>query len=123
MQHDPRALLWDIGHAADVVAEFIRGKEIEDYRGDLLLRSAVERQLTILGEAVVQLSKLAPAIAEQIPERSSVVAFRNLLIHGYAAVVDEIVWGVLRSDLPVLRDRVAHLLEELDASAPNVPAR
>jgi uncharacterized protein with HEPN domain len=115
MQREPAALLWDIGHAADTIAEFIRGKKLEDYRGDLLFRSAVERQLTILGEAVVQLSKLAPALAERIPEHSSVIAFRNLLVHGYAAVVDELVWGVLQRDLPALRARVAQLLEELDA--------
>ena len=109
-----RALLWDICHAADAVAEFTRGKTLEDYRGDPLLRSAVERQLTILGEAVVQISKLTPELAERIPEHGGVIAFRNLLIHGYATVVNELVWGVLSRDLPALRARVAQLLEELD---------
>jgi uncharacterized protein with HEPN domain len=53
-------------------------------------------------------------LAAQIPERGSIIAFRNLLIHGYAVVVDEIVWGVLEDDLPALRARAAELIEELD---------
>jgi len=48
MLHEPRALLWDLCRAADVVADFTRGKDIEDYKHDRLLRSAVERQLTIV---------------------------------------------------------------------------
>jgi uncharacterized protein with HEPN domain len=117
MQRDPRALLWDICRAGDAVANFTRGKMLGDYKEDQLLRSAVERQLTILGEALAQLAKLSPKLAERIPERGSVVAFRNVLVHGYAAVVDELVWGTVTDDLPVLRARVAQLLEELDARA------
>jgi uncharacterized protein with HEPN domain len=113
MQREPHVLLWDICHAADAVAAFTHGKRIEDYKEDPFLRSAVERQLIILGEAVVQLSKLTPEVAERIPERGSIIAFRNLLIHGYAVVVDEIVWGVLEDDLPGLRSRAAELIEEL----------
>jgi uncharacterized protein with HEPN domain len=101
-----------------------RGKGLADYQSDPILRSAVERQLTVLGEAVVQLSKLSPVLAERIPERGSIVAFRNLLVHSYATVVDEIVWGVLQRDLPVLRDCVARMIDELDArsESPNDPS-
>ena len=113
MQREAHVLLWDICHAADAVAAFTRGKGLADYKQDSFLRSAVERQLIILGEAVVQLSKLTPQITERIPERGSIVAFRNLLIHGYAAVVDEIVWEVIVDDLPVLRASAARLIEEL----------
>lgn len=113
MQREPLALLWDIRHAAEAVAAFIRGKRLQDYREDSYLRSAVERQLIILGEAVAQLSKLSTTLVERIPEHGSIIAFRNLLIHGYAAVVDEIVWEVLEEDLPTLRDCVAQLIEEL----------
>ncbi|HLX09188.1 MAG TPA: HepT-like ribonuclease domain-containing protein [Thermoanaerobaculia bacterium] len=51
-------------------------------------------------EPHVQLSKLTPVLAARIPECGSIIAFRNLLIHGYAAVVDEIVWQVVEDDLP-----------------------
>lgn len=113
MQREPHVLLWDICHAADAVAAFTRGKALADYKENLFLRSAVERQLIILGEAVVQLSKLTPELADRIPERGAIISFRNLLIHGYAAVVDEIVWEVVENDLPALRSSAARLIEEL----------
>ncbi|HVT17797.1 MAG TPA: HepT-like ribonuclease domain-containing protein [Thermoanaerobaculia bacterium] len=69
----------------------------------------------ILGEAVVQLSKVSPDLAQRIPQQRGIIDFRNLLIHGYAAVVDELVWGILQEDVPALRARVAQLLEDLDA--------
>jgi uncharacterized protein with HEPN domain len=78
MQREPHVLLWEICHAADAVAVFTRGKGLEDYKEDSFLRSAVERQLIIVGEAIVQLSKLTPEFADRIPERGSIIAFRNL---------------------------------------------
>jgi uncharacterized protein with HEPN domain len=62
------ALLWDVCRAADAVADFTRSKTIEDYKADRLLRSAVERQLRIVGEAVAQLSRLKTELAQRIPD-------------------------------------------------------
>jgi uncharacterized protein with HEPN domain len=107
MPRDPRALLWDAHDAAEAVAAFIRDRSVEDYRADRMLRSAVERQCEVLGEALNRLSRLAPEIAARIPGLSQAVAFRNLLIHGYA-----VVWRIAREDLPVLSRHLAALLAE-----------
>ena len=55
-------------------------------------------EFEILGEALNQLSHVDPDIAEEIPELPRIVAFRNILIHGYASVDDRLVWAVF--DLP-----------------------
>jgi len=52
MQRDPRAYLWDAREAAAAILEFVEGKTFEDYARDRLLRSAVERQFEIIGEAL-----------------------------------------------------------------------
>jgi len=70
MQREPHVLLWDICHAADAVAAFTRGKDLEDYKEDSFLRSAVERQLIILGEAVVQLSTFHGGEAVYVVDRA-----------------------------------------------------
>ncbi|MGI8841120.1 MAG: HepT-like ribonuclease domain-containing protein [Caulobacteraceae bacterium] len=49
------------------------------------------------------MAKAAPAIAARVPDLSGAVALRNTLIHGYASVVDEMVWGITQEDLPSLR--------------------
>ena len=40
-----------------------------------------------------------------------IINFRNILVHGYATVSDEVVWGVLEQNLPTLRQKVAALLK------------
>jgi len=79
MQRDPRVFLWDAHFAAEAILEFVAGKTVADYRSDRLLRSAVERQFEIIGEALNQLCKIEPAWAERIPDLPQIVAFRNLL--------------------------------------------
>ena len=111
MRREPRAYLWDVREAADAILEFTSGLQLDDYLTDRMLRSAVERQFEIIGEALNQLSKVAPEIGVKIPDLPQIVAFRNLLIHGYAAVDHPTVWETLQSQVPALRDCVAELLD------------
>ncbi len=107
MQRDPRAYLWDARRAGALVVEFVAERSWADYEADALLRSAVERQFEILGEALSQLGRRAPHLAAGVPDLPRIVAFRNLLIHGYAAIDDRLVWEVAT-------ERTAPLLAVLD---------
>lgn len=93
------------------MTQFIAGKSF-DYEQDVMLRAAVERQFEIIGEALAQLAKLDRMVAERISEHSRVIAFRNILIHGYADVDDLLVWDIVQTKLPVLRREVEALLKE-----------
>jgi uncharacterized protein with HEPN domain len=86
MHADTRKLLWDAKQAADRIARFTTGKTFADYEVDEYLRSAVERQFEIVGEALGHLGRIDSATAATIPELRRIVAFRNVLIHGYATV-------------------------------------
>jgi uncharacterized protein with HEPN domain len=77
-----------------------------------MLRSAVERQFEIVGEALNKLTKVDPQTAAHIPDLRRVVAFRNILAHGYAVVDDEIVWQLATQRLPGLAEVVANLSAE-----------
>ncbi len=76
------------------------------------MRSGVERQLAIIGEALSQLRRIDPTIAGAIPELSRVVGFRNVLIHAYASVDSRIVWGIIEVDLDPLRRSLDALLAQ-----------
>jgi uncharacterized protein with HEPN domain len=113
MQHDPRAWLWNVRLAADSIAAFVEGRNFAEYAADLMLRSAVERQFEIAGEALSRLSREAPDIAAQLPELRGAVAMRNALIHGYREVDNATVWQTIQADLPALRSQIAALLAKL----------
>ena len=86
MQPRSAALLWDLVTAAKRIQSFIAGKTWEDYGSDLLLRSGVERQFEIAGEAMSVLRNLDPEPANRVPNIHKNVGMRNILIHGYAEV-------------------------------------
>ena len=110
MHPDSGKLLWDAQQAAKRVARFAAGKSFAEYCADDYLRSAVERQFEIIGEALNQLSRLDAATAATIEDLPRIVAFRNVLIHGYASVDNRIVWGVVEGSLDSLLAALDRLL-------------
>jgi len=110
LRHDPKSLLWDARDAATAIADMTAGKSFADFDSDIVLRSAVERQFEILGEALGQLARLDPMLAARIPDLRQIVAFRNVLIHGYALIDRARVWRAVQDDLPGLRATVDDLL-------------
>jgi uncharacterized protein with HEPN domain len=112
MRLESKKYLFDIKQAAGLLVEFTRAKSFENYQQDPMLRSAVERQFEVIGEALSQLAKVDHETAERISEYRRIIAFRNILIHGYAQIDHRLVWGVLDSKLPTLSQEVEKLLQE-----------
>ena len=112
MRLETRKYLSDIQQAAGRVQRFTSGKTLADYQGDDLLRSAVERQFEIVGEAMNKLAGIDEGTARRITNFQRIIAFRNILIHGYADVDDNLVWNVVETYLPQLVREINALLEE-----------
>jgi uncharacterized protein with HEPN domain len=110
MRVEAKKYLFDIVHAAASAISFTAGKTFTEYESDAMLRSAVERQLEIVGEALAQLARVDPATASSVSEYRRIIAFRNILIHGYAEIDQRIVWDVLNTKLPVVRSEAEALL-------------
>ena len=110
MKRDPKCLLWDASDAADAIAGMAAGKVFADFDRDIVLRSAIERQFEIVGEALSQLSRLDAPLAARVPNLREIVAFRNILIHGYAVIDRARAWQVVQEDLPQLRAALRDLL-------------
>lgn len=77
-----------------------------------MLRSAVERQFEIIGEATGRLRAKDPERFAKIDEAPRIVGFRNALIHGYDSVSNEITWRIITDKLPVLVRQVTQMLAE-----------
>ena len=113
MEERAHGLSWNAHRALSRVNDFILGRTFDQYLNDLLLRSAVERQLRIAGEALARLREIDPATAGQITNLASVVGFRNILAHGYATVSDEVVWTVATIHAPELARKLHALIPDI----------
>ena len=117
MQRDPRAFLNDILEAAASIQEATAAIDEIGYRKTRLIRSAVEREFIIIGEALKVIAQRNPELFASIPEGRQIIDFRNLLTHEYLNVSDAIVWGAIQTDLPTLIDHCTRLLRHLDATS------
>lgn len=105
-------LLEDIRDAADFVLEVTASQSLESYCENRLLRQAVERNFEIIGEALKRLVRLDAQTATCVGEIPRIVAFRNILRHGYDVLDHEVVWNVIQNDLPPLLQRATRLLQQ-----------
>ena len=112
MRLESRKYLDDMQRAANVLREFTAGRSFDQYRNDAMLRAAVERQFEIVGEAMARLARVDEAVAARISGYRRIIAFRNVLIHGYADVDDRLVWDVVETSLPTLVEEINTLANE-----------
>ena len=112
MELRTKKLLYDIARAAGAIMEFTEGKTLDDYRSDLMLRSAVERQFEIIGEAAARLARFDKATAERISGCRKIIGFRNIVAHAYHDLDDSQAWACVRENVPTLRREANGLLGE-----------
>ncbi len=98
--------------ALERVPRFLSGRSMSAYLADELCQSAVERQLEVAGDALGQLRKLDPELFERIPEGPLIVAFRNVLAHGYATLDHRRVYDAANSKVAALTAVIRKLLGE-----------
>ncbi|MDO4259151.1 MAG: DUF86 domain-containing protein [Actinomycetaceae bacterium] len=109
------AHLWDALRSATATQGFISEVSLDDYHNDLLLRSAVERQLEILGESLNRLRRDDPTTAARVPGLHAIIGMRNVLAHQYGTVDNTTVWQNATQNLPPLVTVLTTLLQEYDA--------
>ena len=113
MARDPRAFLWDMVDAAQHARRFVAGLSLAEYLANDMLRSAVERQMQNLGEALAQLAKIDPPLAARVRGHAQIIGFRNVLVHGYVTLHHARVWDAVQVDLPSLQENLKALLSDL----------
>ncbi len=107
------AWLLDMLTAAQAVQSFVAGRTFEQYTVDLLFRSAVERQVEIIGEAARGLSEAFKDAHPEIPWRP-IMAQRHRLAHEYGEIDDALIWNVATVHVP-------RLIEQIEPLTPRPP--
>lgn len=114
MQRKTPKLLEDIRQAAEAIQNWTGPRSLDDYRHDPMLRAAVERNFEIVGEAINRLARLDADSAAQLGPYEQIIAFRNVLIHGYDIIEHTQVWRVINNDLPNLIANADRLLRQAE---------
>ena len=95
-------LLTDILQAIELIESFVKDFDsFELYCSDAKTKSAVERQLGIIGEAVNLFQKLPPT--SPLDSAGQIISLRNRIIHAYDAVDNNIIWAIVKRHLPGLK--------------------
>jgi uncharacterized protein with HEPN domain len=110
MPRSTAAHLADVVDACDSISEVLAGVDLETYIARRPIRSAVEREFVIIGEAVSALTRHAPEVAAGISHARLIVGFRNQVVHEYSTIDDEAVYSIARHDVSVLRGECVALL-------------
>ena len=113
MPRDARAYLADVIEACDAIANAVHGLDLAGYESSRLVRSSVEREFIIIGEAVSALSRVAPDVFASITRARRIVDFRNQLTHEYPTVI-----GVAK----MCNWTLTHLSVPAALRTPHVPA-
>ena len=110
MDERSKKFLTDILVSIEAIDSYLQGKrDFNFYLQNKMVRRSVEREIEIIGEATNRLLKLNPDI--KITCGNKIVDQRNLIIHAYDAVNNEMIWAVVTKHLPVLKKEVEQLLE------------
>ena len=110
---NPQKYLYDIVDCCKFILEMTKDKTVDDYKNDRIFRSALERELQIVGEAMLQLDNLNPEISERIAEHRNIIGFRHVLVHGYANLDPDTVWNVVETKVSILLEQAKAQLKLL----------
>lgn len=103
--------LSDVLNAIKEIEFFLEGRprEYETFCNDLLFRRGVERNIEIMGEAMNQALKINPDLP--ITAARKVVDTRNLVIHAYDSLREDILWAIVVRHMPLLKEEVEAILD------------
>ena len=112
MDNSIKAWLYDILSSIHEIDSYFAGvpMDFKVYQNDLKTKRAVERNIEIIGEAMSRILQADAGIS--LSNSRKIVDTRNRINHGYDSVSDEIVWGIIVTHLPKLRNEIEQLIVE-----------
>ena len=111
-ERDIPSLLQDILDAIGSIRAFTERMTFEHYQSDLKTRHAVERNFSIIGEAVARIDKPFRDLHSSIDWRQ-VKDFRNIIVHDYFGIDDAIVWDIIEMDLSSLEKDIRVIIDSI----------
>ncbi len=109
MNKDPQIFLKHILESIEWIEKDTKGMSKEEFLKNVPIQDAVVRRIEIIGEAIRNLS---PELKKENKDVSwqDIMDMRNKIIHEYFGVDLELIWEVVKKDIPMLKDQVNEIL-------------
>jgi len=105
MTEKEKKFLSDIINSIGLIENFTKEiNSFDEYSKDIKTKSAVERQLGIIGEAINKFIK--ESNTNELTNASQIISLRNRLVHSYDSVDDSIIWSILIRHLRPLKEEI-----------------
>lgn len=103
----------DIVDAMEKADILLRGVTYDQFESDFRINFAVVRALEIVGEAT---KRLPMTLRDQYPNIpwKQMAGMRDRIIHGYDTVDLEIVWDVVKQDIPKIKPQIQQVLRDYE---------
>ncbi len=111
MKRESRDYIEDIVSAVDEIADFTKGMTWEEFRQDKKTINAVVRSLEVIGEASKRISQDIKTRYPDVPWKY-MAGMRDKLIHEYFGIDLDIIWAVIRQEIPAVEPIIRQLLKE-----------
>jgi uncharacterized protein with HEPN domain len=116
MKQKVKKLLSDVQVYGLEALSFVHGHDFESFQHDKLVRAAVERDLTVVGEAIRQARELDAEAVAKIADFQKIIGLRNILVHAYSSIELGLLWEIVTENLPKLLADVERLLSEAETN-------
>jgi len=103
--------LEDIKESIRKIEKYARGINFDEFSRDEKLIDAVVRNLSIIGEAAINMPKEVKAKDPDVAWKE-MKGMRNKVIHEYFGIDEEILWKTIQEDLPKLKKQITKMLEK-----------
>jgi uncharacterized protein with HEPN domain len=117
---DEKILKWiyDVRIAINEIDSFFQlyAKDFFEYKNNLILKRATERELEIIGEAINRILKQDSTFEVKISNAKSIIGLRNQVIHAYDNISDENIWSILINHLPKLKLEIEKIINDSNSS-------
>ncbi len=112
MSKDPRILISHITECIALIERYARRKTARQFLNSVALQDSVIRRLEIIGEATKNLTEILKADYPEVPWRK-MANLRDVLIHEYFGIDLEIIWKIVRKDIPKLKKQILEIQNKL----------
>lgn len=112
MSSRTKGYLYDILVTGRLIVESTNDKTFDEYQSDVGLQHQIERELTIIGEALARIKAIDESLAARITGCDGFIGLRNILNHQYPNINHETIWRTIQAEIPTLIRESEQLLSE-----------